>query len=210
MNLTKQQMAAYRFIRQYIAINEVAPTEKEIAIGIGNKATATGAVHRHVMALVEAGYLYLEPNKKRNIRLVKSTIAGIEPTAQCLPLYGSIAAGTPVEAVAGALDYEDARLDLSIISQPGRFALHVKGDSMIGDNICDGDYVICESCESAGNGDIVVVLVDREDVTLKRIQRNQGGTVSLVPSNPAMDAMVYDVNRVSVQGRYLGLLRLHH
>jgi repressor LexA len=206
--LTKKQTEAYRFIKQYIAIHGYSPKQEEIAVGLGIR--STGVVHRYVTALVDAGYLALTPNKRRNIQLVNlsedtSANDAVHGLGR-LPLFGAIAAGQPIEALNEG--GEDGFLDFRQVLGDDRFALKVQGDSMLGDNICDGDYVICEACDAVANGDIAVVLVDREEATLKRVQRNTGGTVSLIPSNPAMDAMVYEAGRVSIQGRYLGLLRL--
>ena len=80
---------------------------------------------------------------------------------------------------------------------------------MIGDNICDGDLIVCESADTAPNGVIVVALVDGESATLKRVHHNKkAGTVSLIPSNPTLLPMEYAANRVTIQGLYIGLLRL--
>ena len=212
MKLTRQQSATYRFVKQYMDIHGISPTATEIAEGIGLDPKSTGVVHRYLSALKEYGYITRESNKRRNICLVSReydlAINDGRARPLSLPIYGAIAAGRPIEAIDNALDDEDNHLDLTKIMGPNRFALHVRGDSMIGDNICDGDYVICESCREAGNGEIVVVLIDREEVTLKRLQRNACGTISLVPSNPSLDAMVYEASRVNVQGRYVGLLRV--
>jgi repressor LexA len=206
MILTKKQTEALRFIRQYIKIHGISPTAKEIAAGIGIQ--STGVVHRYVKALAQARCINLVPNRRRNIQLSQESGHRSARQSCTLPMLGAIAAGPPIEANADMLDDEDSHLDLTQIMGPNRFALQIKGESMIGDNICDGDYVICESCSSAANGAIVVVLIDREEVTLKRMQRNTCGTVSLIPSNPRMDAMVLSEERVAIQGRYLGLLRI--
>lgn len=208
MGLTKKQAETFRFIRQYLNIYGYAPAGREIAEGIGIR--STGVVHRYVEALISAGYLGREGNGYRNICLATSCVSSNEHAQKggmSLPLLGAIAAGAPIDAILRESD-DEGHLDLSQILGPNRFALKVKGDSMIGDNIRDGDYVICEASNTAENGEIVVVLVDREETTLKRIQKNTCGTVSLVPSNPAMDAMVFEAERISVQGKYLGLIRI--
>ena len=212
MRLTKQEAAVYRFVKQYMDIHGISPTAIEIAKGLGLSHKSTGTVHRYLTSLVRGGYITRESNKRRNIELInREHDLGVNDgraRALALPLYGAIAAGAPIEAISNALDNEDNHLDLTRILGVNRFALHVRGDSMIGDNICDGDYVICESCGEANNGEIVVVVIDREEVTLKRMQHNACGTISLIPSNPALDAMIYDASRVLVQGKYVGLLRI--
>ena len=195
--LTLSQHRTYHFIRDYIQNNGYAPTTAEIADGIGIK--SRGVVHRYIQAIVEAGMLELTPNKRRNLRLTLDT----HPTS--IPIIGRIAAGSPIEAIT-----ESRMLNVtdSLIG-PDRFILEVKGDSMIGDNICDKDYIICEKRETARDGEIVVALIDRQEATLKRLQRNfEDKTVTLIPSNPALSPMVYEPDRVQVQGIYLGLLRL--
>ena len=81
---------------------------------------------------------------------------------------------------------------------------------MIGDNICDGDYVICEKRELVNKNDIAVVLINNTEATLKRIHNNHDGTLSLLPSNPSLSPQIVAANSVQVQGIYLGLLRFHH
>jgi len=91
-----------------------------------------------------------------------------------------------------------------------RFVLEVKGDSMQGDDICDGDYIICEPRSNINKDDIAVVLIDSVETTLKRIQYNQDRTVTLFASNPSYSPpMLYNNERVTIQGVYIGLLRLN-
>ena len=201
--LTKKQMMTLQFIRQYFSTHHLSPTAAEVAQGIGIK--STGVVYRYLKALADLGKIELVPNKRRNIRLVGFDVP--EEDGFALPVMGSIAAGSPIEAVASLRENAPV-LDFKSIVGGNRFALKVKGDSMIGDNICDGDYVICEHCQELKNGQIMVVLVDNEEVTLKRLQKNTDGSVSLIPSNPSMNAMVFESSRVSIQGRYVGLLRV--
>lgn len=202
--LTKKQLMTLNFIKQYFAVNHISPTASEIAEGIG--ITSTGVVYRYLKALSDLGEIELIPNKRRNIRLLGEEISD-EYEVQ-LPILGSIAAGSPIEAVTTHRSSLPV-LDFKSIVEGNRFALKVKGDSMIGDAIWDGDYVICEYCQDFRNGKIMVVIVDGEEVTLKRIQKNTDGSVSLIPSNPDMNAMVFDASRVMVQGCYVGLLRLN-
>ena len=92
-----------------------------------------------------------------------------------------------------------------------RYLLEVKGYSMIGDNICDGDLVVCQQCDTVAEGAIAVVLIDDESATLKRVHYDEPrGTITLIPSNPALLPMEYKAERITIQGLYLGLLRLGH
>ena len=155
-------------------------------------------IQRHLKVLEEDGYIRLRPHRRRNIELV-------EAKSQGLPLLGRIAAGQPFEAIA-----QDDIINIpNLILGNDRFLLEVKGDSMLGDNICDGDLVICKHSDTANNYDIAVVLVDGEAATLKRLHYDkEKGTVALIPSNPAFVPEEYAAERITVQGIYLGLLRL--
>ena len=198
MHLTAQQHATYKFIDKYINENNIAPTEAEIAKAIG--ITSRGVVHRYIRALEKEGLVEILPNRKRNIRILRPINKDFS-----LPVLGKIAAGYPIEAVA-----QESSLNLfEQISGEGRFVLEVKGNSMIGDNICDGDYIICETSNNFSNTDIVVILIDGEETTLKRCKMNPNNTITLIPSNPEMEPQIYDGHRLQIQGKYIGLLRLH-
>jgi repressor LexA len=121
-----------------------------------------------------------------------------------LPLYGRIAAGTPIEA----LRDNSAMINVpSTMLPPGdHYALEVAGDSMVEAGILDGDTVIINRCEVADSGSIVVALIDEHEVTLKRLRR-KGQTVALEPANPAFETRIFGADRVRVQGRLVGLLR---
>jgi len=121
-----------------------------------------------------------------------------------LPLYGRIAAGTPIEALR---DYSNSvDVPAALMGTGEHYALEVDGDSMIDAGILDGDTVIIERCESAENGTIVVALIDNEEATLKRLRR-KGGAVALEPANKAYETRIFPPERVTIQGRLVGLLR---
>lgn len=124
--------------------------------------------------------------------------------AVSIPLYGRIAAGLPIEALAQADRFAD--VPASLIGRGDHYALEVSGDSMVDAGIQDGDTVIIQRGDTAENGQIVVALVEEEEVTLKRLQR-RGGTVSLIAENPAYPPREYPADRVRVQGRLVGLMR---
>lgn len=121
-----------------------------------------------------------------------------------LPLYGRIAAGTPIEA----LRNEDSFVDVppTLIGRGKHYALEVEGDSMVDAGIHDGDTVIIEETDYAENGAIVVALVDGEEVTLKRLRRRQGA-VALEPANVSYETRLFPPDRVTIQGRLVGLIR---
>ena len=127
-----------------------------------------------------------------------------ESEAMQLPLYGRIAAGTPIEA----LRDHDAFVDVpvAILGKGEHYALEVDGDSMIDAGIFDGDTVIIERSDTADNGSIVVALIDREEATLKRIRR-KGGAIALEPANKTYETRIFPPERVKIQGKLVGLIR---
>ena len=145
-------------------------------------------------------------------KVIRGGFAGSLPGAQAandseaiqLPLYGRIAAGTPIEALRDHSNYVD--VPAAIMGSGEHYALEVDGDSMVDAGILDGDTVIIERCESAENGTIVVALVDNEEATLKRLRR-KGGAIALEPANQAYETRIFPPERVTIQGRLVGLLR---
>jgi len=121
-----------------------------------------------------------------------------------LPLYGRIAAGTPIEALRDTS--RSADVPSSLAAGGEHYALEVEGDSMIEAGILDGDTVIIRRCDTAENGAIVVALVDGHEATLKRL-RKRGNTVALEPANAAYETRIFGPDRVQVQGRLVGLMR---
>ncbi len=121
-----------------------------------------------------------------------------------LPLYGRIAAGTPIEALR---DYSrQVEVPGSFVGMGEHYALEVAGDSMVDAGILDGDTVIIQRCDVAENGSIVVALIDDQEATLKRLRR-KGNSVALEAANPAYETRIFGPDRVRIQGRLVGLLR---
>jgi repressor LexA len=191
--LTEKQHQTFKFIKNYVNEHGYAPTTAEIAIGIAIK--SRGVVYRYLQVLQSLGLIELIPGKKRNI-LLKNNAS--------LPLIGKIAAGLPIEAIENAEELDI----LSMFIGDGRYALEVKGDSMIDEGIFDGDIVVCQETDIAQNNQIVVALVDNDSATLKRFKNNNDGTITLYPANITHDPQTYMANRVKIQGVCVGLLRL--
>lgn len=126
------------------------------------------------------------------------------PESVALPLYGKIAAGTPIEALRDQSNMID--VPGGMLGRGDYYALEVEGDSMVDVGIMDGDTVIIERGETAENGTIVVALVDGEEVTLKRIRR-KGNSVALEAANAEYETRIFGPDRVQVQGKLAGLLR---
>jgi repressor LexA len=121
-----------------------------------------------------------------------------------LPLYGRIAAGTPIEALRDNSMSVD--VPASLLGRGDHYALEVDGDSMVNAGILDGDTVVIERCDVADNGTIVVALIDNSEVTLKRLRR-KGDSIALEPANPAYETRIFGPDRVRLQGRLAGLIR---
>jgi repressor LexA len=121
-----------------------------------------------------------------------------------LPLYGKIAAGTPIEALRDQTTAVD--IPASMLGGGEHYALEVEGDSMIDAGILEGDTVIVQRCDRAENGTIVVALIDDDEVTLKRL-RQKGHSIALEPANPAYETRIFGPDQVKIQGRLIGLMR---
>ena len=193
--LTDSQRKTLQFIRQYVAQHGYAPKLQEIAEGIG--ISSRGVAHRYVQALIEAGYLENTSGRHRGLRLLA------DETETRLPLLGTIAAGLPIEAIEGQDEINLADFFMG----PGRFALKVQGDSMVEAGILDGDIAIIRQQNQAHNGDIVVALIDNLEATLKTFKRLANGQIQLIPANAQLSTMVYDPERVQIQGILVGSMR---
>jgi repressor LexA len=195
---TDRERQVYDFVRAYVARHGYAPKLREIgqALGIHSR----GTVHRYLRALEDEGLIAVESDVSRGVRLKGRTHAAPNYT---LPLLGRIAAGQPIEAIPG----ED-EIDLSeFFVNANRFVLKVMGDSMVEDGILDGDMVIVDKRETANNGEIVVALIDGLEATLKRLQKNRDGSVTLRPANSRLAPMRYPAARVRIQGVVVGQFR---
>ncbi len=203
--LTDSLRKTYHFIRDYIHDKGYAPKLPEIADGIGIK--STGVVHRYIHELANLGYLEVESRKHRGIRLLAAINEDAEQGLMGfnIPLWGKIAAGKPIEAIPDQQHIEVPQ----VFQGKNLYALKVQGDSMINEGILDSDYVICESCVVANNGKIVVALIDREEATLKVLQKNNNGTVSLIPANDHYQTMTFAADRVLIQGVVVGQFRIY-
>ncbi len=197
--LTKKQKLVLDYIRSFVEEHGHAPSYEEIAHGVGLSSPST--IHSHVKKLEQKGYIRKKWNANRSIDL--SEPARELKSAIEVPLAGRIAAGLPLEAIQ---DQETIAIPSDMLGKYDTYVLMVKGDSMQGDHVLDGDYVIVERRPSARNGDMVVALVRNSEATLKRYRRDRG-KILLEPANPAYPVMVYDEEDVVVQGVVVGILR---
>ncbi|MBU0638152.1 MAG: transcriptional repressor LexA [Planctomycetes bacterium] len=196
-SLTPKQLRILTFIRDYDRAYGYVPTMQEVADEFHvSKVT----VFEHIGALQRKGYLKRDRHKARSLQL-SADIDFPDERATRLPLVGTIAAGQPIEAIE---DREALDIEEMFVSPHGNFVLRVRGDSMMEDHICDGDFVIVEKRETARNGETVVALLEDGEATLKRFYRTSRG-VRLQPANPAYKPIV--TKNVTVQGVVIGVLR---
>lgn len=144
------------------------------------------------------------PNVIKGDFSIPGTQAKGDASAIQLPLYGKIAAGTPIEALRDNSNSVDIPADMLGVGE--HYALEVEGESMIEAGIFDGDTVLIRRADTADNGEIVVALVDDTEVTLKRIRR-KGESIALEPANAAYETRICGPDQVKVQGKLVGLLR---
>ncbi|MGD0363941.1 MAG: transcriptional repressor LexA [Bryobacteraceae bacterium] len=205
MALTRRQKQVLDLIAKFVDENGYSPSYEELARGLNLTSLAT--VHKHIAALTTKNYLKRGFNQSRSLEMgpkyVQENRRHRETAALEIPLLGRIAAGLPAESV-------EQRATLSFadfVGHAGTFALEVRGESMIGDHICDGDMVLLEQAAEVHDGDIVVALVEGSETTLKRFYREPGGKVRLQPANPALQPIVVPAADVQIQGRLLAVLR---
>ena len=194
-NLTERQRNVYKFIREKIRGRGYGPTVREIATRFGIR--SPNGVVCHLKALEKKGFIKREPNMSRAIQLAAEPIE-----ERGLVLAGTIAAGVLHEAIE-----QNERVDFREMFDPGSknlFVLQVKGDSMVEDQIADGDYVVVQKQRTARKGQIVVALTDEGEATLKRWfpEKNR---IRLEPANSAMKPIY--VKDARVLGVVTGVVR---
>lgn len=195
----RRQQQILDFIKQHIQTTGSAPTLREIADAIGVSSLAT--VHEHLATLVEKGLIKRKSGKVRAIDLIGAVDFSGEGME--VPILGFIAAGAPIEP------YTDPNATMAVppafVSQKRRvYVLQVRGESMIEEQIRDGDYVIIEQTDVANNGEIVVALLDNGMATLKRFFK-EATRIRLEPANAKMSPIF--VKNVRIQGKVVGLIR---
>ena len=224
--LTKKQRDLLLFIHERLSVEDVAPSFEEMKEALGLKSKS--GIHRLISGLVERGYIERLPHRARALeirrlpdgmkpKLVASTPAPLNTATasssnqnfsmDMIPLFGKIAAGSPIEAIRD--DGRTLAVPPDLMGKGEHYALTVEGDSMINAGIHDQDTVIIRRCDTAENGIIVVALVDDEEVTLKRLRR-AGSKIVLEPENDSYEPRVLEPKRVKIQGRLVGLMRSYH
>lgn len=197
--LTKKQREILDFVTDFSEDHGYAPSFEEIADRFGYTSLAT--VHEHLENLRAKGYIRKGYNESRSIAVVPTEM---RLTAVPVPLMGDVAAGEPIEAIVGQ---ETVAVPEDMLGRGEHYVLRVNGDSMIEEQIRDGDYLVVKQRETADNGEMVVALVDQESATVKKFYREKNGQVRLQPANEAMQPMYFGADRVMVQGIVVGVIR---
>src|SRR3954470_5280768 len=193
MNLTPRQLDVIVAIRNYRHLHGYSPTMQELADQLG---TSKVTIFEHVGALEKKHVIKRDKHKARSLELVSDERLPDENRSTKLPLLGNIAAGSPIEAVENR---EELDLEQLFHAKAGVYVLRVRGESMIDDHLCDGDYVVIERRDSARNGAQAAPLLDTGEAPLKRCFK-EGGRIRLQPANAAMEPRIVEADRVKVQG----------
>ncbi len=198
MMLTKRQKQILSFIEESIRRNGYAPSLHEISEHF--KLHSISTIHKHLVHLEETGLIKRRSNRARAIEVVPIEK---KPEARDIPLQGLVAAGEPIEAVRGN---ELVAVPEDMIGRRDVYLLKVRGESMVDEQIRDGDYVVVERRTDPRNGEMVVALLEGEKVTLKKFYK-EDQQVRLQPASPTMKPILVPQDRVVIQGVVVGLLR---
>jgi repressor LexA len=198
MALTRRQHEILEFLRRFLREKGYAPSL--IEIGREFRLSSPATVHKHLAGLEARGRIRRSKNRKRWVEIVPDPEAA--PTRE-LPLLGRVAAGSPIEAVE---DRQTVSVPESMLGSRSGYVLRVEGDSMIEEQIRDGDYIVVEERSVAENGEVVVALIRGREATLKKFYRERG-RVRLQPANPDVPPLILPGEEVAIQGVVVGLLR---
>jgi repressor LexA len=232
--LTKKQLDLLEFINTRVQRDGVPPSFDEMKEALDLRSKS--GIHRLITALEERGFIRRLAHRARALEIIRlpdamtngpsgrktgftpRTVTGGRPPAPpraAMPVetagleiavMGRIAAGVPIAAISEVSHH--VAVPHSMIGQGDHYALEVRGDSMIGAGINDGDIVVIRESTTADNGDIVVALVEEQEATLKRFRR-QNGMIALEAANPAYETRLLRDDQVRVQGRLVGLIRTY-
>jgi repressor LexA len=198
MILTKRQKQILDYVGESIRKNGYAPSLVEISQYF--KLNSISTIHKHLVHLEEKGLIHRHWNRARAIEVVPTES---RPEARDVPLIGLISAGQPIEAIR---TNEVVAVPEDMIGRRDVYVLRVKGESMVEDQVRDGDYVIVENRGSARNGEMVVALLQGENATLKKYYREKG-QIRLQPAHPTMKPILAKEEDVKIQGVVIGLMR---
>lgn len=203
MPLTKRQREILTYLQEYADDRGYAPSFEEIAAHFNYNSLAT--VHEHLTNLERKGYIRRSYNESRAIEILPSDMFA---RAVDLPLLGTVAAGMPIEAYA---HNESMAVPQELVSRNGNhYVLKVRGNSMIDEQIRDGDFVIVNERRSADNGEMVIALVNSNNnsgATCKKFYRERDGRIRLQPANETLTPMYVHENDIAIQGIVVGVIR---
>jgi len=200
MPLTKRQREILNYLTAYSEQNGFAPSFEEIAENFNYNSLAT--VHEHLTNLERKGYIKRSYNESRAIEILPSEAT---PRAIELPLLGMVAAGQPIEAIEAN---ETFIVPEALVGRAGNhYVLRVRGNSMVDEQIRDGDFVVVNERRRADNGEMVIALIDGTSATVKKYYRERDGRIRLQPANETMQPIYVHENDISIQGIVVGVLR---
>ena len=200
MPLTKRQREILTYLSSYAEANGYAPSFEEIATRFNYNSLAT--VHEHLSNLERKGYIKRSYNESRAIEILPSEVY---PKAIELPLLGTVAAGMPIEAVTNG---ETMTVPDGFVRRNGNhYVLRVRGNSMIDEQIRDGDFVVVNERQRADNGEMVIALLNGNSATVKKFYRERDGRIRLQPANDTMTPIYVHENDITIQGVVVGVLR---
>ncbi len=210
--LTSKQAKLLDYLTNTLKNNKVSPSFDEMRkyLGLSSKS----GVHRLINSLEERGFIKRLHNKARAIKIIKEDIISVGladknsndyGNSYKIFIYGSISAGTPLEAIQNSEGHLNVPIDM-IKNNNQHYALKVSGESMINAGILDGDIAILEKTNDVINGDIVVALIDGQEATLKRF-RKKTNSIALEPANKKFETRIFGLGRVLIQGKLVGLIR---
>ncbi len=201
-DLTPKEKAFYEYIADTIRTEGYSPTVRDIQDALNIKSTST--VHAYLGRLEEKGYIHKHDRKSRTLRVSDPTPA--PGNTAHIPVIGTVAAGTPILAAENIEDYIDLPLTRRSLRESDLFALRVKGESMIGVGILDGDIIIVKKENVAQNGEIVVALVG-DEATVKTFYR-ENGHFRLQPENPTMAPIIVE-DELIILGKVVSVHRFY-
>jgi len=198
--LTDRQAEVLQFIKQEVKGKGMAPTRADIAEHFGFK--SKNAATDHIKALQRKGYIKVYNDMSRGIQVTKSK-KKTEDNEDLLPIVGSVAAGTPIEAIENIEDHVE--VSPGLFKQKPTYLLRVRGDSMKDVGILDGDLIAVRKTNTAENGQIVVARID-DEVTVKRLKIKKT-SAALLPENKAYKPILVAANDLIIEGVFVGLIR---
>ena len=199
--ISDKQRQILEYIKSEILAKGYPPAVRDICQAVDLKSTSS--VHAHLETLEKNGYIRRDPTKPRAIEILDEDFNLGRREVTNIPLVGAVAAGQPILAQQNIENYFPVPVEMAPNAQC--FALQVKGDSMIGIGINDGDYVFVKETASANNGDLVVALVD-DSATVKNFYK-ENGHIRLQPQNDDMDPIIVD--NCMILGKVFGVFRLY-